>query len=100
MNQDFLSFVFITLGVLVSSFYQVALNYVFPPQSIRSNGKIWIVVKPYVLRFVSAMVISIVILAVAKSVNTDIGLWWQAFLVGFGVNKGIDIFNAFRRIKT
>jgi hypothetical protein len=61
---------------------------------------VWNVVKPYVLGLVYAIVIAIVVLAFSKASGIEMAAWWQAFLIGFGINKGLDIFNEFRRTKT
>lgn len=101
MNQDVISFLSIMAGVIASSLYQPAFEFMFP-RKIRLAGAsdAWEMVKPYVIGLFSAMVIAVVVLAFSKAANIEMLTWWQSFLVGFGINKGLDIFNEFRRAKS
>lgn len=100
MNQDIVSFLSIMIGVITSSLYEPAFEFMFP-KSTRSikREEVWNILKPYVMGLLSAIIIAIVVLAFSKATGVEIASWWQAFLVGFGINKGLDIFNDFRRIK-
>jgi hypothetical protein len=100
MNQDLISFLSIMLGVITSSLYEPAIEFMFPEHTRSANTReVWELVKPYIQKLLSAAIIAIVVFAAAKVANVDMSSWWLAFFVGFGINKGIDIFNAFRRTK-
>jgi hypothetical protein len=87
-------------GVVASSLYEPAFEFMFPRNARSVNVEdFWRMVRPYAVGLLSAVVIAIVVLAFSKAANIEMLTWWQSFLVGFGINKGLDIFNEFRRAK-
>lgn len=96
-SNEFLAFTWITLGILVSGFYEPAMKYLFPVQTRGMTPQsFWTLAKPYVARFVASVVIGIVVLAISVATSTQIATWWQAFLIGFGVNRTVNILQGFK----
>lgn len=95
---ELIAFAWITLGILVSGFYEPAMEYLFPKQTRGLSAQsFWDTAKPYVARFVASLIIGIVVLAISVAGNVPISTWWQAFLIGFGVNRAVNIVQGFQK---
>lgn len=92
-----MALLWITLGILVSGFYEPAMIYLFPAQTRGITAQsFWALAKPYVAKFVASIIIGIIVLAISVASNTQIATWWQAFLIGFGVNRTVNILQGFK----
>lgn len=91
-QNELLAFAWITFGILVSGFYEPAMQYLFPVKTRGVTAQSLLdLMRPYVASFAASVVIGIVVLAISVAGNVPISSWWQAFLIGFGVNRAVNI---------
>lgn len=97
---DWLAFLWVAAGVLLSSVLPYAVTALWPAQQVAVKGeglltareifeRIW----PGVRMLLAALVVGGVVLAGARAAGYSITVWWEAILIGLAADRSVQVVN-------
>ena len=94
---DWAAFVWVAVGVLLSSVLPFAVTALWPAEKTRTAGvtaglvfqRIW----PGVRMVLASLVIGAVVLVGARAAGVAISTWWEAVLIGLAADRSVAIVN-------
>lgn len=98
MVPDWRVFLWVLAGVVSSAILPYALAALFPGRDTaailgfeETAGHLFLRLWPGVKLVLFSMVLAVVVLAAAQAAGEPVDTWWAAFLIGLGVDRGVQV---------
>lgn len=96
---DWAAFVWVAVGVLVSSVLPFAVTALWPASAaVRAAGwmpaqELFMRIWPGIKMVLAALVVGGVVLAGARAAGVVVATWWEAVLIGLAADRSVQVVN-------